>query len=81
MYKTIKTVGELREILQNLPNDMPLLSYQSDMEKSGYVNKVYIDALNMAIKEKKTYDAFDYTPYSYEVYAPSAQGEECIVFG
>lgn len=81
MYKTIKTVGELREILQNLPNDMPLLSYQSDMEKSGYVNRVYIDALNMAIKEKKTYDTFDYTPYSYKVYVPSAQGEECIVFG
>lgn len=81
MYKTIKTVGELREILQNLPNDMLLLSYQSDMEKSGYVNRVFIDALNMAIKEKKTYDAFDYTPYSYKVYEPSAQGEECIVFG
>lgn len=81
MYKTIRTVGELKSILQNIPNDVPLLSYQSDMEKSGYVNKVYIDLLNMAIKEKKTYDAFDYTPYSYKVYETNPEGEECVVFG
>ena len=31
-----RTVGELKEYIKNLPDDTPIISYQSDMEKSGY---------------------------------------------
>ena len=81
MCKVIKTVGDLKSLLQNLSDDTLLLSYQSDMEKSGYVNRVFVDVLNMSIKEKKTYDAFDHTPYNYKVYERDSTGEQYIVFG
>ena len=62
MYKVIKTVGELKNILNGLPNDMLILSYSSNMEKNGYENKMLIAIEPMKETEKETYDAFDYTP-------------------
>ena len=37
----MKTVGELKEFIKNLPDDMPLVNYQSSMERSGYQNNVF----------------------------------------
>ena len=80
MYKIIRTVGELKNILNSLPNDMLILSYSSDMEKSGYENKMLIAIEPMKETEKETYDAFDYTPYTYKVFELDATGQECLLF-
>ena len=57
-----KTVGELKEYIKNLPDDTPIISYQSDMEKSGYQSISCASTQKMVTEKRETYDAFDYTP-------------------
>lgn len=76
-----KTVGELKEYIKNLPDDTPIISYQSDMEKSGYQSISCASTQKMVTEKRETYDAFDYTPYSYMVFSPSKDdtGTLCLV--
>lgn len=78
-----KTVGELKEYIKNLPDDTPIISYQSDMEKSGYQSISCASTQKMVTEKRETYDAFDYTPYSYMVFSPSKDdtGTLCLVIG
>lgn len=77
----VKTVGELKEIIKDLPDEAPIVMYRSDMEKSGYQAKAGIRAENMVSERRETYDAFDYTPYHYEVFSPTHDdsGVPCLV--
>lgn len=76
-----KTVGELKEYIKNLPDDTPIISYQSDMEKRGYQSISCASTQKMVTEKRETYDAFDYTPYSYTVFSPSKDdtGTLCLV--
>lgn len=76
-----KTVGELKEYIKNLPDDTPIISYKSDMEKCGYQGISSVDSLFMNSEKRDTYDAFDYTPYSYDVFVPTEDGSGtlCLV--
>ena len=76
-----RTVGELKEYIKNLPDDTPIISYQSDMEKSGYQSISCASTQKMVTEKRETYDAFDYTPYSYMVFSPSKDdtGTLCLV--
>lgn len=76
-----KTVGELKEYIKNLPDDTPIISYQSDMEKSGYQSISCASTQKMVTEKRETYDAFDYTSYSYTVFSPSKDdtGTLCLV--
>lgn len=74
----IKTVGELKEFIKNLPDDMPLVNYQRDMEKRGYQNNVFCSVVNMKKTTRATWDRFDGTPYSYEVFVESKDGISCL---
>ena len=78
-----KTVGELKEYIKNLPDDTPIISYQSDMEKSGYQSISCASTQKMVAEKRETYDAFDYTSYSYTVFSPSKDdtGTLCLVIG
>ena len=70
----VMTVGELRDVIRDLPDDTPVIGYQSDMERSGYQKAVSARSTHMVSEERETYDAFDYTPYTYEVFTPSKDG-------
>ena len=76
-----RTVGELKEYIKNLPDDTPIISYQSDMEKSGYQSISCASTQKMVTEKRETYDAFDYTSYSYTVFSPSKDdtGILCLV--
>ena len=74
----MKTVGELKDFIKNLPDDMPLVKYESDMEASGYRNDVYCSVDNMKEETKETWDRFDYTSYSYQVMVDSDDGIPCL---
>ena len=78
-----RTVGELKEYIKNLPDDTLIISYQSDMEKSGYQSISCASTQKMVTEKRETYDAFDYTPYSYTVFSPSKDdtGTLCLVIG
>lgn len=75
------TVGQLRETIKDLPDDTPIISYKSDMEKCGYQSISCASTRKMVTEKRETYDAFDYTPYSYTVFSPSKDdtGTLCLV--
>jgi hypothetical protein len=75
MMHFIKNVGELKEYLKTLPDDLPIVKYRSNMEKSGYFEGVHAVTATMSKETHDTYDAFDYTPYTYESYALDQHGE------
>ena len=79
----VRTVRHLKEAIKDLPDDTPIISYQSDMEKSGYQSISYASIQKMVTEKRETYDAFDYTPYSYTVFSPSDDdtGTLCLVIG
>ena len=77
----VRTVRHLKEAIKDLPDDTPIISYQSDMEKSGYQSISCASTQKMVTEKRETYDAFDYTPYSYTVFSPSKDdtGTLCLV--
>lgn len=81
MTMGLMTVKELKEAIKDLPDDSPIISYKSDMEKSGYQGISGVDSMLMVTEKRETYDAFDYTPYTYTVFSPSEDGSGtlCLV--
>lgn len=76
----LKTVGELKEFIKDLPDDMLLANYESNMETSGYKNKLFCDVVNMKKETKHSWDRFDGTDYSYEVLERAEDGVPCLRF-
>lgn len=77
----MKTVGELKEYLSNLPDDMLLLVYREDMETSGYQYGASIRVASMEKERRETWDRFDGTPYSYVAFVESPNGTPCLLMG
>lgn len=76
----MKTAGELKAFIKNLPDDMPIVMYNQDMERRGFFNEVYTEIDNFSKKTESTVDAFDHTPYSYERYVQDKNGTPCLSF-
>ncbi|MBE5937129.1 MAG: hypothetical protein E7265_03765 [Lachnospiraceae bacterium] len=75
----MKTVGELKEFIKDLPDDMLLANYESNMEISDYRNRLSCDVVNMKTKTKYSWDRFDGTDYSYEVLERAEDGVPCLI--
>ena len=76
----MKTVGELKKFINDLPDDMLLVNYKNDMEISGYMNKLLCDVVNMKKETDGAYDAFDGTYFAYEVLVETDDGMPCLRF-
>ena len=74
----MKTVGELKKFIKELPDDMLLANYESNMETRGYRNRLLCEVVNMKRETKGTYDAFDGTYYTYEVLVSAEDGTPCL---
>ena len=72
------TVGELKEFIKNLPDDMPLVAYKSNMERSGYLPRVQVSVVPMKKEISTATDAFDYTTYQYEHYVRDPEGTQVL---
>ena len=79
MVKTFKTVGELKQFLELLPEDMIVVHYKSDMEKSGWFEGITPWVTNMSKEVSQTWDYFNHTDYSYECYGHDSNGKEVVV--
>lgn len=65
----INTIGELKEFLKEIPDDIPISVYTEGMEQRGYLlGGININLKNTEIIDKKTYDAFDGIKYTYKAY-------------
>lgn len=69
MYRMITTVGELKNIVKYLPDNMPIISFHPG---EGYVNKCFVDIAFM--KPEKDF-------YGHVEYERSDEGQECLLFG
>lgn len=72
------TVGELKQFIKNLPDDMPLVSYKSTMEYSGYMQRVHVDVMPMKLEVATATDAFDGITYRYEKFIHHPEGEKVL---
>ena len=80
MLNKITTVKELKEFIKDLPDDMPLASYENNIERSGYFNKVLCEIAKMKKTINHDYDVFDGTYYNYEVLYKDENGIEYLRF-
>lgn len=69
MYRVIETVGELKNIVKYLPDDMLLISFYPG---EGYVGKCFVDLVRMKSEEDC---------YGKIEYERNENGKECLVFG
>ena len=76
----LKTVGDLKEFIKDLPDDMLLANYESNMETSGYRNRLFCTIANMKEEIKYAWDRFDGTDYSYKVLESAEDGTPCLKF-
>lgn len=69
-------VKELKELLANVDDDLEIVGYQNGMEQTGFlpVSPYSMKVLTGEMVEKRTYDAFDYTDYTYEVFKENKCG-------
>ena len=76
-----RTVGELKEYIKDLSDDMTIVKYHSDMEKSGYLPMLGICTRKMVSKRVETYDAFDGESYTYVAFSSTDDdsGVPCLV--
>lgn len=80
MLNKITTVKELREFIKDLPDDMPIAAYESNMERSGYFNRVCLNIVKMKETINWGRDAFDGTEYSYKILYGDKNGKEYLKF-
>lgn len=76
----MKTVGELKQFLKNLPDDMPMVIHRTNMERYGYVQEVSPYVAATVEKTETTVDTFDYTIYPYTRFALDAEGVPTLLF-
>ena len=69
-------VKELKELLANVDDDLEIVGDQNGMEKSGLlpVSPYSMKVLTGEKVKKSTYDRFDYTDYTYEVFQENKNG-------
>lgn len=69
-------VKELKELLANVDDDLEIVGYQNGMEQTGLlpVSRYSMQVLTGEMVKKSTYDAFDYTDYTYEVFQENKNG-------
>lgn len=70
----MQTVGELKEFIKDLPDDMPIAHYKRDMETDGYRNNLVCDVTHMNTEKKHGWDRFDGTSYEYDVLVEATSG-------
>ena len=76
----IETVGDLKKLLEQFSDDTVIVIRSNHMEMKGFLKNAFIEVDKMTKVKTSTFDAFDYTPYSYESYIHDDEnGKECII--
>lgn len=69
-------VKELKELLANVDDDLEIVGYQNGMEQTGLlpISPYSMKVLNGEMVKKETWDRFDGTDYTYEVFQENKNG-------
>lgn len=75
------TVGELKKMLENVPDDLEIVTYQNGMEQHGILPKTFYGKIVKVTEEKvQTHDAFDYTDYTYTRFKEDKNGTKEVFY-
>ena len=77
----VYSVGELKKILAEIPDDTKVVAWQQDMERCGCRPGASFSLDKRSPVERRTYDRFDYTDYTYTVYEQDENGEPMLTIG
>ena len=71
------TVKELRELLDTLPDEMPVFTHRHNMETGNTIEPIYSPSLK-TLYPSSTFavDAFDGTPYNKKTFTTITSDEE-----
>ena len=76
----MRTVGELKNLIKDLSDDMMIVHFDNNMEKFGCFPNVTAKVERRSPVEKQTWDRFDGTDYTYESYERDDEnGQPCLV--
>lgn len=76
----MNTVGELKEFIKNLDDNMPLVKRSDNFELRGAIDVgIYPRVGNFKTEIKEFIDDFDYAIYCHEVYVRDKEGIECLL--
>ena len=70
-------VGDLKKLLANVDDDLVIVGLQNGMEQSGLlpVSKYDMKTLSGEMVKRQTWDRFDHTDYTYEVFEEKKDGK------
>ena len=78
----MKTVGELKEFLKNLDDNMPLVAPANNLQlKNPIVSDIPVRVESFNIEKKQIEDGFDYSVYYKDVYSKNENGIKCLQIG
>ena len=74
-------VGDLKKMLENIPDDLVIVGYESDMERHGIMETSFCGKV-VKVKEEKvsTWDSFDGTNYTYTRYVEDKNGDKEVFY-
>lgn len=75
----VYSVGELKKILAEIPDDTKVVAWQQDMERCGCRPGASFSLDKRSPVERRTYDRFDYTDYTYTVYEQDEKNGELVL--
>ena len=75
------TVGELKERLKDVDDDMLIVSYQDNMEMSGILRAYpYAGVIKVKEVKKSAWDRFDGENYTYTAYEKDKHGDKEVFY-
>ena len=75
----MNTVGELKDFIKNLDDDMPLVKRSDNFELRGAIDVgIYPRVEKFKSEIREFMDGFDYETYYHEVYIRDENGTECL---
>lgn len=75
----MKTVGELKDFIKDLPDDMLLIARSNNFElKNSLVAGIHVDLEKFNAKKEQFVDGFDYTVYYEDIYIRDKNGNMCL---
>lgn len=78
----MKTVGELKDFIKNLNDNMPIVKHSDNFELKNAIDiGIYPKVDKFKIERKEFIDGFDYETYYHDVYINDENGIECLQIG
>jgi hypothetical protein len=76
----IRTVGELKKYLENLPDNMKLLTLSEYRNKLVFTDEIVAQVEKFKVEKKKDYDSLGFD-FIYDEYRVDESGEKYLILG